>query len=204
MITFSGQIPIQGLGEDVKNLPIGAISGGALVPGDSCLCNCGLIADLDLGRITINYDNGVSIIFREYDRRSGFDWLDNGPTPITSGGEILSGGNVGAFLYVAFIWYSLDPCLPEGLILFDDPILPDQDPALRRIRLTTSGAATGVTSSFGGGGGGGGWQDGSTLERAGVRYGDFTGSYDDPANINAITIESQIITGWRAYENFPT
>ena len=201
MITFSGQIPIQGLGEDVGDLPIGAISGGALVPGDSCLCNCGLIADLDLGDLVINYDNGITIIFREYTRRSGFDWLDNNPTPIASGGQILSGGNVGAFLYVAFIWYSLDPCLAEGLILFDDPILPDMDTGLRRIRLTVNGEATVTTSSFDGGGQS--WLDGSTFERASVRYGDFTGSYEDAGNITAINIESQIITGWRTYSGFP-
>lgn len=203
MIEFSNVTRVTDKPSIVSDLSPGNLSGGALVPGDTCVCNCGLIAELNFGAISIEYDDGIRTISRGYDYRSGFDWIDSGPLPIYESGVLASGGNVGVDLYVAFAWWTSPEagCLPECLLLVDDPDALDPNESLRRIRVNASGVGELVTSQLEGGGGGGGREDGFSLFRDGVKYGNLSGFYGDENG--GSTIPPQVFVAWRRYTGFP-
>lgn len=193
--TVTSVFSVFGLPEGVDNVPAGTLAGGAIIDSDQCLCDCGRIADLDLGGVSVVYDNGIDIFSRSYSRRSAFEWLDDTPLVVTEAGEIKASVNVGDAKYVAVLWYG-DSCLPRGLLLVDDPVAPDFNAALRRVRLQPDGSASAVFSTYSGS-----RSDGISLDRSGVVYASLSGSYSD--DYGGLTLGVQQIKGWRLWNGFP-
>ena len=104
--TLSSPFPMTNGTDNIQTIPQGVESGGAIVPSNQCLCNCGMTASLNCGTIEAD-DYGGPFAFRDY-----WEWMD------TTGGVE---GTIGEGFYVASLSYTSpsEGCLPTVQIQVD-------------------------------------------------------------------------------------
>lgn len=85
---LSSPLPINNVTDKITTGAQGSELGGAIVPGNSCFCNCGLTASLDCGTISWTYYSETSfddygsgtLTYRDY-----WEFIDSGDSVIGNG-----------------------------------------------------------------------------------------------------------------------
>lgn len=187
MITFASQRAISDLPTVVRDMPAGAISGGALIPGDQCLCSCGMAAAMNNGTVDFAYQatsNGINISQRlapfEYDFSDPN--LDNYRLGLIEG------------YYSSVLYYPEVGCLPE-LALVAAPT-SDGDWHLKHIYCRSDGTAEIGIAKFDVTYVGVGY-------RSAVIYGSILGDYKEPDDTPvSLAITQESVIEWRTFEPF--
>jgi hypothetical protein len=189
--------------------PPGDLVGGALIPGEMCLCNCGRRASLNLGGISWSIepnDSELDPITGLHSHVDYWSFLDGGGVlpVVDSNFSSWTEGTLGSRQYVAYMDFSDvdEDCLPQIVVLFGfDSGDATSGEYLSPGRMTVSVEGEGrmqVIEQNGDAGSPNFGELGLSLfvDRPGVKYGNATGVYRRTEDTYAF-VSAQSETEWR-------